>query len=128
MRTEDRGLYILVIRLKKALRIKVAKLTPSVFKAGFYLYVGRAKRGLQARLDRHRRERKKLFWHIDYLLQKTTIAEVWIKHDSFDECQTVGKIREQLADSVFPQKYFGASDCRCPGHLLYLPEGVILKT
>jgi endonuclease-3 len=122
MGSEDRGLYILVIRLERGQKIKIAQFPETYFKAGLYLYVGRAKRGLPSRIDRHLRKEKNLFWHIDYFLRKSTIAEVWIKHDSLDECQTVGRIKDQMKNSVFPQKNFGASDCRCPSHLLYLPE------
>jgi len=127
MKTGDKGLYLLVLRLKKGQIIKAGKLPETYFKAGLYLYVGRAKRGLQNRLDRHLRKEKKLFWHVDYLLQKSTIAEVWIKYGSFDECQVIRQIKELLRISVFPQKKFGSSDCRCPSHLLYLPEVDDLK-
>jgi sugar fermentation stimulation protein A len=128
MKTGDGGLYILVMRLKSGQKIRVGKFPETYFRAGLYLYVGRAKQGLQRRLDRHMRKRKKLFWHIDYLLQKSTIAEIWIKYDSFDECQTAGKIKGLLKYSAFPQRSFGASDCRCPSHLLYLPEADDLES
>jgi Uri superfamily endonuclease len=121
MRPEDRGLYVLVIKLEKGQRIKAAKLPETYFKRGLYLYVGRAKRGLKKRVGRHLRRDKKLFWHIDYFLQRSKVDEVWIKHDSFDECLTIEQIRELLRVSVYPQKKFGASDCCCPSHLLYLP-------
>jgi Uri superfamily endonuclease len=92
------------------------------FKRGIYLYVGRAKNGLQGRIKRHLRKEKKTFWHIDYLLQKAEVQEVWIKRDFFDECRTALEIKEILKDSSFPLKKFGASDCRCQSHLFYLAE------
>jgi Uri superfamily endonuclease len=117
-----RGLYLLVLKLNKRQRIRAGRLPESDFRPGIYLYVGRARAGLQARLKRHLRKRKKLFWHIDYLLQKAEIKEVWIKHDSFDECLTIGEIKKNLMNSKFPQKKFGSSDCHCFSHLLYLHE------
>jgi Uri superfamily endonuclease len=122
MKTEDQGLYILVINVEKGQKIKVAKLPETYYQPGFYLYVGRAKRGLRKRVDRHLRSDKKLFWHIDYLLQKSKVDEVWIKHDSLDECRAAKKIAQIAKASVILDNRFGASDCRCPGHLVYLSE------
>jgi Uri superfamily endonuclease len=127
MKMEDGGLYVLVLRLKKGQKIKVAKLAETYFSSGGYLYVGRAKRGLKKRLERHLRKDKKLFWHIDYFLRKAEVMDVWIKLNSFDECRVVSQIRKFIENSVIPQKKFGASDCRCPGHLFYLPDVDDLK-
>jgi sugar fermentation stimulation protein A len=122
MKIEDRGLYLLVLRLKKGQKIKAGKLPEAYFNSGCYLYVGRAKRGLKKRLNRHLRKDKKLFWHIDYLLRKAEVVDIWIKLNSYDECRIVRQIRKFIENSVVPQKKFGASDCRCPSHLLYLPD------
>jgi Uri superfamily endonuclease len=124
---EDRGLYLLILRLKKDQKIKLTKLSEAYFNSGCYLYVGRAKRGLKKRLERHLRKDKKLFWHIDYFLRKAEIMEVWIKLNSFDECRIISQIRKFLENSIIPQKRFGASDCRCPSHLLHLPKVDNLK-
>lgn len=122
MKIEDGGLYVLVLRLKKGQKIKVAKLPETYFSSGCYLYVGRAKRGLKKRLERHLRKDKKLFWHIDYFLGRAEVMDVWIKLNFFDECRIVSQIRKFLKNSGIPQKKFGASDCRCSGHLLYLRD------
>lgn len=118
----DSGLYILVLELKERQRIKPGRLPETEFERGTYFYVGRARCGLSKRLERHLRKRKKLFWHIDYLLRKAEVVNIWIKPNSFDECRTVRQIRKSVKDSIIPLKKFGASDCRCPGHLIYLPE------
>lgn len=112
----------MAVKLEKGQRIKVAKLPEAHYPAGFYLYVGRAKRGLRKRVDRHLRRDKKNFWHIDYFLREAGVMDVWIKLNSFDECRTVSQIRKFSENSGIPQKKFGASDCRCPGHLVYLLE------
>lgn len=118
----ERGLYLLVLKLRKRQRIKAGRLPEIDFRAGIYLYIGRARAWLQARLKRHLRKRKRLFWHIDYILQKAEIKEVWIKRDSFDECLIICEIKKFLINSKFPQKKFGSSDCHCFSHLLYLHE------
>jgi len=118
----ERGLYLLVIRLKESHRISVGKLPETTFKEGIYLYVGRARRGLKARLKRHLRKQKKLFWHVDYLLQKAEIDEIWINSNSLNECRIVLEIKKIFKSSLYPLKKFGSSDCACPSHLFYLPE------
>lgn len=89
MKIEDGGLYVLVLRLKKGQKIKAGKLPETYFNSGCYLYVGRAKRGLKKRIERHLRKDKKLFWHIDYFLRKAEVMDIWIKLNYFDECRIV---------------------------------------
>ena len=62
------GSYLLLIRLSRASRITVGRLGTFDFRRGWYVYAGSAMRGLGGRIARHRRSRKKLHWHIDYLL------------------------------------------------------------
>ncbi len=119
---ESRGCYILVIELKKNLRLSVGRLASKLFFQGIYIYVGRAKKNIVARLKRHLKREKKLFWHIDYLLQQAVISEIWLKPSYFNECQIVKDIRKLASNSSFPLKKFGSSDCHCPSHLIYLPK------
>jgi Uri superfamily endonuclease len=129
LKKKDKGTYLLVLKLKKDQKIRPGKLKEITFKQGIYLYIGRARRALQARLKRHLREEKKLFWHIDYFLQKAKIEEVWIKREFFDECRVAQKVTALIKDSVFPLERFGSSDCGCISHLIYLPQSkAILKS
>jgi len=115
------GLYILILRLNNGQNIKIGLLPEQYFDLGYYLYVGRAKRRLRARIKRHLSAKKKTFWHIDYFLRKAQIVDVLIKSGDLDECQMVRKLCQVMKKSVIPLPRFGASDCRCPGHLIYLP-------
>ncbi|HEK85689.1 MAG: GIY-YIG nuclease family protein [Candidatus Saccharicenans sp.] len=124
---DDRGLYLLILRLKKHKTLPVGRLGEVFFEAGYYIYVGRAKRGLSARIQRHLRANKKIFWHIDYLLKEAQIVSIVTKPGSFDECGLVKKLLRLFKNSTIPLLGFGASDCRCPGHLIYLPEIQNLK-
>ncbi len=117
---DDRGVYVLVIELKKRLKIKVGRLGMMSFLPGKYLYVGRAKRYLNGRLKRHFRKDKKNFWHIDYLLQDSQLEEIWVKRNVFDECRTAATIQSLCNDASLPILGFGSSDCHCPGHLIHL--------
>jgi Uri superfamily endonuclease len=50
--------YLLFLKLPKMINISVGKLGQFSFPAGQYLYVGRAKKNLEARLKRHQRKNK----------------------------------------------------------------------
>jgi sugar fermentation stimulation protein A len=119
---QDKGLYLLVLKLKVKQNISAGKLKTTEFKPGIYLYIGSAQNGLLRRIVRHLRKKKKTFWHTDYLLQRAQIEEVWVKRNVFDECKTLQDAKNLLKNSIFPLKKFGSSDCRCPSHLIYLPK------
>jgi Uri superfamily endonuclease len=122
LKRQDKGTYLLVIEVKENQRISIGKRPLTNFRKGIYLYVGRAKNGLQGRIKRHLSKKKKRYWHIDYLLQKARIKEVWIKRDFLDECQTALKVKSLLKETSSPLKKFGASDCKCTSHLFFLPK------
>jgi sugar fermentation stimulation protein A len=101
------------------MRLRVGKLGLFTFPAGYYVYTGSAMRGLQARLDRHRRRRKKLWWHIDYLLRRARIVEVVeVPTRRRMECALNRRVLEMAGARVVVSG-FGASDCRCEAHLAY---------
>lgn len=117
------GTYTLILQLPRDLIIPVGRLGPVPFRMGHYLYVGSARGpgGLRARLGRHLRLGKRRHWHIDYLRQHARPVEVWftIGEKSF-ECHWRALLQE--AGLSLPVPGFGASDCRCPAHLLYSRE------
>lgn len=113
----DSGSYQLVIKLADKRRIKVGRLGSFVFPAGYYVYTGSAKRGLEARIARHLRRDKKLRWHIDYLLQYATVVEVK-RYPNGGECE-LNKTLRRLGGEVIVEG-FGSSDCGCETHLLYI--------
>lgn len=87
---------------------------------GLYCYSGSALGGLRGRLARHLRPIKRLHWHIDYLLAVGRLAEVWvIESPDCLECLVAARLVE-LPGASRPVSGFGASDCRCAGHLIYL--------
>ncbi|MDD3581315.1 MAG: GIY-YIG nuclease family protein [Desulfobacca sp.] len=108
--------YILIIIAQQPAVIGVGALGQVDLTPGYYLYVGSAKKGLPARIARHRRRDKKLHWHVDYLLSRPEfrIIEVWAS-DSRPECHLARVMLNEPAISV-PRPGLGASDCRCPAH------------
>jgi len=115
----DSGIYIAVFRLPLRQPIQVGRLGQFLFEPGFYFYVGSAQRNLSSRLARHARRRKPLHWHIDYLsCRATMIGAMIVPGPRRRECELAQELSARFELAV-PR--FGASDCRCPGHLFYSP-------
>ncbi|MBN2483957.1 MAG: GIY-YIG nuclease family protein [Candidatus Omnitrophica bacterium] len=90
------------------------------FKKGVYFYIGSAKKNLAARVARHCSLKKKVFWHIDYLLASRRAAvKMVLVRDKDEECQTARFLYRNGGGFVHQ---FGSSDCRCPSHLFFLKD------
>jgi len=116
-----RGTYLLILRVPQIARLQVGRLGCYDIPVGAYTYIGSAlgPGGLAARVGRHLRTRKRLHWHIDYLLDVANIQEVWgIDSEERLECVWAGRLlRSAGARVIVP--HFGASDCDCSTHLIY---------
>ena len=111
-----KGSYLLVIKNENNAIIQIGKLGEIEFKKGYYIYVGSALNGLEQRIKRHLRLNKKIHWHIDYLLKKSKIIDVFYKeNDTREECLIAKKLDEKL----YSITGFGCSDCKCKSHLFY---------
>jgi sugar fermentation stimulation protein A len=116
----DRGVYVAVYLLREPLEISVGRLGRFQFAPGIYFYVGSAQKNLDARLERHARKEKPLRWHIDYLSTKADmIGAITVAGTRERECEFAEDLRGTYE---MPVPGFGASDCRCGGHLFYTPE------
>lgn len=112
----------MVLQLKEKTSISIGKLGTFPFYPGTYCYVGRAKTCLRQRLARHSRRTKPLRWHIDYLLPHTEIQAICLfPLGDTTECTLAQKLAEKGGIPYPPR--FGASDCRCKGHLIYFTKG-----
>jgi len=112
---EDRGAYLLVLKLEKDSAVTIGALGTFTFKAGYYLYVGSALGNLSARIARHKRPLKRFHWHIDYLRQVAKNVDAFpIRSSSNIECALADALRP-LYETPLPR--FGSSDCTCRSHL-----------
>jgi Uri superfamily endonuclease len=123
VRVGVRGIYCLLIHLPSDQCIVVGALGRKKFMRGCYVYVGSAMGGIEQRVRRHISTRKKLKWHVDYLLARSEIlASIAIHSDSRKtECETVEAL-SVCEDVTFPVARFGSSGCRCRSHLLYFGD------
>ena len=116
----DVGVYIAVFYLSNDRRIHIGRLGCFHFHRGVYFYVGSAQRNLSARIERHNKKKKMLRWHIDYLSTRVKmLGAITINGSQELECQLAKKLRNLFELVV---SGFGASDCRCGGHLFYAQQ------
>uniref|UniRef100_A0A7C4YHT2 GIY-YIG nuclease family protein n=1 Tax=candidate division WOR-3 bacterium TaxID=2052148 RepID=A0A7C4YHT2_UNCW3 len=109
--------YILLIENYKERKIKIGRLGKLYFQKGIYVYIGSGKKNINGRIKRHFSDNKKIFWHIDYLLdRKTRIKDVWISSEEV-ECRMAKIFLEEGFSYI---KNFGSSDCRCKSHLFLI--------
>ncbi len=117
------GAYALLLRLEHDRELTVGRLGRFRFLAGVYAYVGSARGpgGLAARIARHLRHPKPLRWHVDYLRACARPVAVWLAEGSQRrECAWAAALA-RMDDASLPVPRFGASDCRCPAHLVHFP-------
>ena len=116
-----KGVYVLILKLKRDTTITIGKLGTFDFKKGFYAYTGSARgTGGFKRVDRHFNvaagQNTTRRWHIDYLLPHTeAICAVTVPTDDDLECAVAGKLAGMLAGIAD----FGCSDCSCSSHLFF---------
>ncbi len=121
--------YVLLIRIKDELTLRVGSLGELTFAPGYYLYVGRApKDRIFRRIARHFMRDKKLRRHIDYITSKIKPERAFIYRKEESESEMVKKLSNMGRRPV--HKRFGSSDDPSSySHLLYserllsLPEG-----
>ena len=113
------GVYLAIFRLPRPRTMAIGRLGRFTLRRGFYLDVGSAQRNLQARLARHGRRRKPLRWHIEHLSAKAPLAgALLLRGPKSWECRLAAIMAKHYPR---PIARFGASDCRCGGHLFYCP-------
>ncbi len=121
---EDRGSYILLLYLGNDSKIAIGELGTITFKRGYYLYVGSGTKNLSSRINRHRRLKKKRFWHIDYLREEAHyVTALPIRTKEHLECIIAQDLRKITDLGV---NGFGSSDCRCESHLFFMRENPLL--
>ena len=116
-----KGIYALEIYLSKDVCLEVGALGEVPFVEGKYVYVGSAQLNLEKRVERHLRRKKKIFWHIDYLL-----TNKWARTEKVFFREATKSVECALATELArvgqPVVGFGCSDCHCQSHLFRLTK------
>lgn len=116
-----KGVYVLMVSVDKPVTLRVGALGTVSFDRGLYAYVGSAQGNLEKRVERHLRKRKKLFWHIDYLLDSPKVRVdrvLFSRAGRTVEC----RIAKRMNSFAVAVKGFGSSDCDCVSHLFRLDD------
>lgn len=118
------GSYLLFLRLHAPASIACRRLGILDFCPGWYVYVGSARGagGLAGRIAYHVRPARIPHWHIDYLRAVCELIAVgYALGRQKRECRWADSLAALLG-AHRPVPSFGASDCRCGGHLVYFAE------
>lgn len=111
--------YLLILRNPRRCQVRVGARGLLDFPAGYYLYVGSGGINPLRRVQRHLRPDKAVHWHIDYLTTgrgRMKPVDAYLQPGR-DECELARRLSGDLAVVAG----FGASDCRCAGHLFHAP-------
>ncbi len=118
------GLYQVMFKLDRPLAQRVGALGECLFKAGFWVYTGSARRALGARIARHAARDKRPHWHIDYLLPPgRVVAARVVSISAASECGLHEALAERFVEGPAG---FGSSDCACRSHLVYVGKKALL--
>jgi sugar fermentation stimulation protein A len=121
----DRGSYLVLVHLNRTRIIPVGRLGSIRFPRGFYVYVGSAMANLSRRIQRHRRLRKGIHWHMDWLRPHARWVEALaIRSSDRLECELARAIQGIAAWSI---PGFGCSDCHCKSHLFGMADDPLLR-
>jgi Uri superfamily endonuclease len=112
-------LYVVVTWVPRRAAVTVGALGIVCLERGWYAYVGSAVRARRARVARHLAPGKSLRWHADYLFPAFPARRAWLVDGALGECELAGGLAGLPGAARRPPR-FGASDCRCAGHLVRL--------
>jgi Uri superfamily endonuclease len=115
------GTYVLILCAPAACMLQVGGLGTFALQPGWYGYVGSAlnRAGLAGRIRHHLRTAARPHWHIDYLRQVAALEEVWYVQSAMRYEHRWAAALCELPGAACPVRRFGASDCRCPTHLVH---------
>ncbi len=121
-----KGIYILILKIRKDIAVRVGALGIIHFKKGLYAYIGSAQNNIEKRIKRHYLRDKKKWWHIDYLTTNNgvTILDVLYKEAGKDEECRTARILAQKNEII---EGFGSSDSSCKSHLIKIINEQTIK-
>lgn len=121
--SQQSGCYSIIVDVQRGLEIGIGRLGRILFPAGYYVYTGRAKKGIDHRIRRHFNKKKQCRWHIDYLTSRedVRVIEAIVHRDAAEEECSVNQRLSRLPGSRVFAPGFGSSDCvaGCGSHLVY---------
>ena len=125
LRNIQKGCYQLDLRLDRPVRLQVGSLGRLDLAKGHYIYTGRHKKALNARIRRHLQAEKTVYWHIDYFTTHAAIeiVKVIVYPEIDSECQ-INQDFHRFFNSNMVYPGLGSGDCihSCISHVQYLTD------
>jgi Uri superfamily endonuclease len=119
-----KGIYLVLAELNSPATVQVSNGRAFKLGSGFYAYLGSALGGLEQRIARHLRYKKRHHWHIDYFVDHARIEQIILAEtEQKIECSVARSLSKKLA--FIPG--FGCSDCRCGSHLFVSDDWAALE-
>lgn len=120
----DKGTYILIMAIAEPQTLTIGRRGTFDLPTGDYAYVGSAfgAGGLSGRLKHHLSPVTKPHWHVDYLRAVAPVQAVWYAANTTVYEHVWAHKLIGLPGAVISVPRFGASDCRCPTHLIAFPN------
>ena len=117
---------MLIIQVDENVDVNVGALGKLTFEKGLYAYVGSAQANLEQRIKRHLGKEKRLFWHIDYLLNDSAARIVKVLYKQADKTEEFN-LAKAIGEKGKPIESFGCSDCNCKSHLFRIENCSFLQ-
>jgi Uri superfamily endonuclease len=121
-----KSVYVLVVSVGKDIKVNVGALGSIDFEKGLYAYVGSAQKNLEKRIERHLTKAKMKFWHIDYLLDNTSVKVVKVFYKEAEKSEEC-RVARELSERAVPVVNFGCSDYDCVSHLFKIDDYGFLR-
>lgn len=112
------GTYLLVLENSSMKRVVVGKLGRVRFSKGYYVYVGSGMNGVDRRVGRHYRDKKRFHWHIDYITPShMPIRKSYTIRRSLNLEERIAMRCEKISHGSIDG--FGSSDSSRRSHLFF---------
>ena len=122
---QNKGSYLLLFQNPIKQSLTIGRLGNIIFKPGFYVYAGSALNSLSTRLSRHKKIRKKLNWHVDFLRPHFNLIKTFpIQRKDKIESALAKKLQKFCDKSV---NNFGATDTNENSHLFFFKKNPLLN-
>lgn len=120
--SNQHGTYALLFRCDARVDVVAGKLGPVSLSTGYWIYTGSAfgPGGLRSRLTHHLKPSRHPHWHIDYIKSGLRLVEIWTTTDTVKREHIWATVFSSLSGASRPIAGFGATDCACRSHLIYL--------
>ncbi len=118
------GLYLVCLVPNQQNLVQIGRLGGMRLDGGVLLYVGSAygRGGLAARCRHHLRIARRPHWHLDALRPYCQVLGCWMASRPREDEHRWARLLGNLPGATYPFPRFGASDCRCPAHLVRLGQ------